>query len=1034
MSALLLATLMMTMAVNARQAAAQSFSSETPGDDGTNFYYQVTYTGTYAHFEVFLDTDNNAATGYTINGIGADYLLEDTNAYKSTANGSGWSWGASIATVTDTAGTGTIKLAVPLSAIGSPASAKIGFQALSSTWVPTVDPTVVTYTKATGTTFSNESATNDATNFIYQANYTGTWAHFEVFLDTDNNAATGYTINGIGADYLLEDTAAYKSTANGSTWSWGTSLGAVTETIGSGTIKMTVPMTLLGSPASAKVAFQVLDASWVPTVDPHVVTFTKSGSAPGAPASLAATAGNAQVALTWAAGSGATSYNVYRGTTAGGESTTAVATGVTSTSYTNTGLTNGTAYFYKVKSVNASGTSAYSNEASATPSAGSVPATPTGLAATAGNTQVALTWTAASGATSYNVYRGTTAGGESTTAVATGVTSTSYTNTGLTNGTTYYYKVKAVNTVGTSGYSNEASAQPHVSAPPAPTGLGASPGNAQVSLSWSASSGATSYNVYRGTSAGGESATAIATGVTSTSYTNTGLTNGTTYYYKVAAVSSGGTSGMSNEASATPAAGTSFYVSPSGNDSNAGTISAPWLTVQHAANVVGPGATVYLRAGTYHQFDVNVSGTAAGGFITFTNYPGEAALVDGTGWTPSFEHGLIHIQNHSYIKIVGLEIANANVNIDNDVPNGVYIRCTTGPMSNVQVVNCHIHNIVIQGAWNGGPRNAHGVSVEGNDGTNGLTYVTVSGCELNGMVTGMSETMTFKGNVQYITCTNNYIHDNNNIGIDFIGGWGASNVAATDMARNATCTGNTVINCSTLHNPAYNVYSSAGLYVDGGSQILLDRNVSANNDIGLQASSERSGWFTTFVTASNNLIYNSNHQGMGMGGYNGTLTGGTQNCHFINNTLYNNDTAQQHYGEFLMAFYQTNNVIENNIMYANAQGLFINYQSTDNSNPGVFDYNVYYSSVPAANSNWAWIGGQAHVGFGQWQSTTGQDAHSVYANPLFVAAGSNFNLGAGSPALNIGNFSLGASYYGSLDFAGSARTRGSTIDIGAYEN
>ena len=89
-------------------------------------------------------------------------------------------------------------------------------------------------------------------------------------------------------------------------------------------------------------------------------------------------------------------------------------------------------------------------------------------------------------------------------------------------------------------------------APAAPTGLTATGGNAQVSLSWTASSGATSYNVYRSTTSGGEGTTAIATGITSTSYTNTGLTNGTTYYYKVAAVNGSGTSAQSNEASATP--------------------------------------------------------------------------------------------------------------------------------------------------------------------------------------------------------------------------------------------------------------------------------------------------------------------------------------------------------------------------------------------------------------------------------------------------------------------------------------------------
>jgi len=89
-------------------------------------------------------------------------------------------------------------------------------------------------------------------------------------------------------------------------------------------------------------------------------------------------------------------------------------------------------------------------------------------------------------------------------------------------------------------------------APSAPTGLGATAGNTQVALGWTASSGATSYNVYRGTSAGGESATAIATGITTTSYTNTGLTNGTTYYFEVKAVNASGSSSYSNETSATP--------------------------------------------------------------------------------------------------------------------------------------------------------------------------------------------------------------------------------------------------------------------------------------------------------------------------------------------------------------------------------------------------------------------------------------------------------------------------------------------------
>lgn len=92
-----------------------------------------------------------------------------------------------------------------------------------------------------------------------------------------------------------------------------------------------------------------------------------------------------------------------------------------------------------------------------------------------------------------------------------------------------------------------------VTAPAAPTGLAATAGNGQVSLTWNSSAGATSYTVKRSTTSG-SGYTNVATNVTSTSYTNTGLTNGTTYYYVVTASNSAGTSGNSNQANATPTA------------------------------------------------------------------------------------------------------------------------------------------------------------------------------------------------------------------------------------------------------------------------------------------------------------------------------------------------------------------------------------------------------------------------------------------------------------------------------------------------
>ncbi|PQP85290.1 exoglucanase [Paenibacillus sp. PCH8] len=182
-------------------------------------------------------------------------------------------------------------------------------------------------------------------------------------------------------------------------------------------------------------------------------------TAPSAPAAVTATAGNAQVNLTWTASAGATSYSVKRALSATGPFTT-IAANVSGTTFNNAGLINGTTYYYVVTAKNAVGESVNSATALATPVAGvTAPAAPTALTATAGNAQVSLTWTASAGATSYNVKRALTATGPFTT-IAANVSGTSYTNTALTNGTTYHYVVSAVNAAGQSSNSAAASATP----------------------------------------------------------------------------------------------------------------------------------------------------------------------------------------------------------------------------------------------------------------------------------------------------------------------------------------------------------------------------------------------------------------------------------------------------------------------------------------------------------------------------------------------------------------------------------------------
>ena len=88
----------------------------------------------------------------------------------------------------------------------------------------------------------------------------------------------------------------------------------------------------------------------------------------------------------------------------------------------------------------------------------------------------------------------------------------------------------------------------------APTGLTATGGASQVALDWSAVSGASRYTVYWGNATGVSSSSTAITSVSTNSYTHTGLVNGTTYYYKVAAVDSAGTGTLSSEVNATTTA------------------------------------------------------------------------------------------------------------------------------------------------------------------------------------------------------------------------------------------------------------------------------------------------------------------------------------------------------------------------------------------------------------------------------------------------------------------------------------------------
>jgi hypothetical protein len=182
------------------------------------------------------------------------------------------------------------------------------------------------------------------------------------------------------------------------------------------------------------------------------------------------------------------------------------------------------------------------------------PDAPASLTATPFNAAVTLSWTASARAESYKVYQSATSGQPTTamTLLASGITGTSF-NALATNDVLLYYRVTAVNSGGESAGSSEASAMATGTLyPAAPVGLTATPGNQSVTLAWDDVPGAASYVVYRSTSPGVTAATPTFYTTTSSSYVNTGLTNGLTYYYAVAARIAATESALSAEVAATP--------------------------------------------------------------------------------------------------------------------------------------------------------------------------------------------------------------------------------------------------------------------------------------------------------------------------------------------------------------------------------------------------------------------------------------------------------------------------------------------------
>jgi hypothetical protein len=216
-----------------------------------------------------------------------------------------------------------------------------------------------------------------------------------------------------------------------------------------------------------------------------------------------------------------------------------------------------------------------------------------------------------------------------------------------------------------------------------------------------------------------------------------------------------------------------------------------------------------------------------------------------------------------------------------------------------------------------------------------------------------------------------------------------------------------VYNISSATNPTYNGDRCAdGIYVDGGKDIVIERNTVDNCDIGVEIASEHGGRTTSNITVRSNFVSRS-YQGNVMSGGYGDSRGNASNIVIVNNTLYHGRD-----GEVVLQFNCSGVTIKNNICVANSGTDYISASGSNNSSVTV-DNNLYYGASTSDPGTW-------------------NDAHAKFANPMLVNAPADMHVAASSPAKNSG-VALDAAIAGTLDIDGQARVQENAIDIGADE-
>ncbi len=535
-----------------------------------------------------------AITGYTVTSSPGG-LIGSSSGSQTTATVTGLTDGTPYTftvTATNSIGTGpSSSPSTPVTPIGRPgaptgvtaapgnANALVTWNAPAANGSPITSYTVTPYISGTAQSPTAVNGSPPATSVTITNLTNGTPYTFQV--TATNSVGTGSAGSTVGsvtpATIPTPPTSVSASTGNATatvTWQLPASNG------GSAITGYTVTPYVAGTPGTAQSVnastftatfnglsngtsyiFKVVATNALGNSDPASSNAVTPATTPGAPTGVQATAGNAQANVSWGTptadgGAAITLYTVtpYIGSTA----QTSVTVNAPATSKLITGLTNGTDYTFQVTATNSAGTGPAGVSTAVTPM--TVPDAPASVTATAGNATATVTWSAVplsgNGGSAISGYTVTpyVAGVAGTPQTVNASTLTATFN-GLSNGTTYIFKVVATNAVGDSAPTSSNAVTP--AAPPSqPQTVTASTGNTQATVNWvaPASNGGANIINYTVTPYIGTTAQPGWTvNPTPTTFVATGLTNGTTYTFQVAAINSAGTSPVGTSNAVTPA-------------------------------------------------------------------------------------------------------------------------------------------------------------------------------------------------------------------------------------------------------------------------------------------------------------------------------------------------------------------------------------------------------------------------------------------------------------------------------------------------